>query len=972
VDKSERWCIAGASVVSLVGIVVMYGWFIKCPPILQIIPTFAPMKFNTAVGFLASGLAILLYLSRYTGSSGPGTMPRKAATSFGTGSLPQRPVGNVFCVLAASIPLLIGGATLAEHILNRRLGIDQMFFHGYNILTHSSPHPGQISVLTSLSLVLVGTALVCLSQQAKGRWLCAIAGILSFVVLVTGLVRLMGYATGISFSYTFGHFTNMALHTAVCFAILGATIAVLARNAVCDTQFRFRWGAIAAVTTVTIATVVWWQAIVAQETMHINAVTDSVAADIGNVLGIRMRADADDLGHMADRWSPTDDRSGRAWRDDATNYVRDCPEYQAVEWIDPSLHVRWVVPIDGNEFVFAVDPAAAERMRAAERSALAGHRITISKSSGLIQGERGYLVYAPILRQGHVLGLIAGVCRVGPVISVLFPSFLKNYRLEILEDDDQLFAQRQLLRGKTAYSREITADMYGIPWSIRVTPTSATIRRSASFLSTLVLIAGLLLSFFMGTVIRLMGASRLSAESERDARLLAASISEISTNIIYVFDLETRSFTYVNKYAAEFVGYTLKSLSRIEDVLAAAIHPDDCAFALAHFADFATMADDGVIEFEQRVRHVSGAWKWVWLRERIFQRRPDGTPSHIMGTGNDISERRASEDALRDSNLLLESAIDQSPIGMSIVAPDGRWLRVNDALCAIVGYTREELLARDFLSITHPDDIETDVDAKRQLLAGEIYHYSVEKRYLHKGGRVVWIMVSVSLVNDSMGKPAYFVTQVQDITLRMAADQQVNDYATVLEFQKNELEKANALLGEMVMLDSLTGIKNRRALFDWLQSLFVSATRYDEPLAVILLDVDHFKSYNDAFGHLAGDEVLRRIASILGESARECDMVARYGGEEFAVLCPKTDINGALILAERIRSAIESNAWFERPVTASLGVTALSLTTQTSEQLLADADTALYRSKELGRNCVSVHAQNAVAMVDTVAAPVGH
>jgi PAS domain S-box-containing protein len=106
---------------------------------------------------------------------------------------------------------------------------------------------------------------------------------------------------------------------------------------------------------------------------------------------------------------------------------------------------------------------------------------------------------------------------------------------------------------------------------------------------------------------------------------------------------------------------------------------------------------------------------------------------------------------------------------MALVAPDGRWLRVNRSLCGIVGYTAEELLATDFQSITHPEDLDTDVDQVRQMLDGSLSHYDMEKRYLHKDGHIVWVMLSVSLVRDATGQSLYFVSQIQDITDRKLA-----------------------------------------------------------------------------------------------------------------------------------------------------------------------------------------------------------
>ena len=131
--------------------------------------------------------------------------------------------------------------------------------------------------------------------------------------------------------------------------------------------------------------------------------------------------------------------------------------------------------------------------------------------------------------------------------------------------------------------------------------------------------------------------------------------------------------------------------------------------------------------------------------------------------------------ALRESEARFRGAFEFAAIGMALVALDGRWMRVNRALCGIVGYTAEELLATTFQAITHPDDLEADMEYTRQMLDGSRSHYDMEKRYFHKDGHIVWILLSVSLVRDDTGQPMYFVSQIQDITARKHAESQLVD-----------------------------------------------------------------------------------------------------------------------------------------------------------------------------------------------------
>jgi PAS domain S-box-containing protein len=145
-------------------------------------------------------------------------------------------------------------------------------------------------------------------------------------------------------------------------------------------------------------------------------------------------------------------------------------------------------------------------------------------------------------------------------------------------------------------------------------------------------------------------------------------------------------------------------------------------------------------------------------------RAADGSVESILGLGEDITVRVAAEQALRASEDRFRGAFEFAAIGMAMVAPDGRWLQVNRSLCRMVGYTAAELLATTFQSITHPDDLEMDVSFVNQMLDGSRSHYDMEKRYLHKDGRIIWVLLSVSLVRDPADHPLYFVSQIQNIT----------------------------------------------------------------------------------------------------------------------------------------------------------------------------------------------------------------
>jgi two-component system cell cycle response regulator len=191
---------------------------------------------------------------------------------------------------------------------------------------------------------------------------------------------------------------------------------------------------------------------------------------------------------------------------------------------------------------------------------------------------------------------------------------------------------------------------------------------------------------------------------------------------------------------------------------------------------------------------------------------------------------------------------------------------------------------------------------------------------------------------------------LRDITARKTAERRIQEQQEELQEANAQLQKANRRLQDLATLDGLTGIFNHRAIKERLAAEWNRARRYESPLSVLMLDVDKFKSYNDTYGHPAGDEVLKRVAALLREKTRETVIVARYGGEEFMVILPNTSEEASATFAERLRIAIESADWPLRTVTASFGAATMIPTHDMPDDLVSDADKALYYSKEHGRN----------------------
>ena len=191
---------------------------------------------------------------------------------------------------------------------------------------------------------------------------------------------------------------------------------------------------------------------------------------------------------------------------------------------------------------------------------------------------------------------------------------------------------------------------------------------------------------------------------------------------------------------------------------------------------------------------------------------------------------------------------------------------------------------------------------------------------------------------------------------------QADQEAALAEADRQIAEMQN-LLANLSTMDALTGLRNHRAFQEQLEAELGRSLRHDRPLSLLLIDVDRFKSYNEAYGHPNGDRALKRIAGVLKENARTSDIPARFGGEEFAVILTETDMMGSVVLGERLRQAIAGGDGLHRPLTASIGIATLTPGMCGTAELIAQADRALCSAKGDGRNRVS-HAHQLPATED--------
>ena len=175
----------------------------------------------------------------------------------------------------------------------------------------------------------------------------------------------------------------------------------------------------------------------------------------------------------------------------------------------------------------------------------------------------------------------------------------------------------------------------------------------------------------------------------------------------------------------------------------------------------------GNVKLETFHRHKNGTVFPIEVATSLIK---VGDRELMIGIDRDITERKQAEDALHESEERFKDAFQYSAIGMALVSLEGKCLKVNSKLCSILGYSEDELLARTIQDITHPDDLDIDLNYLNQLLSGEIKSYTMEKRYFNKEGKIVWAFLAVALATNHAGAPQYFISQINDITERKQSE----------------------------------------------------------------------------------------------------------------------------------------------------------------------------------------------------------
>jgi diguanylate cyclase (GGDEF)-like protein/PAS domain S-box-containing protein len=425
--------------------------------------------------------------------------------------------------------------------------------------------------------------------------------------------------------------------------------------------------------------------------------------------------------------------------------------------------------------------------------------------------------------------------------------------------------------------------------------------------------------------------------SEAQYRLLADHMKDY----VWLMDLNLQ-WQYISPSVEKLLGYTLNELKQfpLDRLLTEKSLKSAADTFLAempkNLASPQTIPYEVILELECLGRDGS-----IFLIETTFSliRDEDGKPVNLLCEGRDITERRLMEDKLRYEEERFRALIEHSSDIIVVVNRQEDITYINPAIERVLGFKPDERIGARGIELVHPDDMkflsgsfDTLInDANAPVIRGEM-------RLLHKDGSFTpFEAVGSNLVKERIVEAVIF--NLRDITERKKAEDLLR------ESEKRYLE--------LSIIDNLTQLYNSRHFYSQLEKEIERSKRYEQPLTLILLDLDNFKAFNDTYGHVEGDSVLSRLGQTLKRCLRDADSAYRYGGEEFTILLPMTTSDEGMVTAQRIQTEWGKEAFYpagrEVHLTMSTGISQYILNEE-MKAFVHRVDQIMYHAKKTGKD----------------------
>lgn len=789
---SYRLSICIGALLALMGGIVMGGWFFDLPSLVQILPGWGTMVFNTALGFFLSGLVFL--------SMG---FPR-----------PFSALGR----LAAGLVFLLGFATLAEYLGGWNFGIDALFMRS-SIVPHPFS-PGRMAPNTALCFLLTGICLLCRYHAPASRYNLSkdrCTNILATMVTTLGGASAFGYLLDFTPTYRWGTLPEMSIHTSLNFLLVGGSLLALTwkkrRERGESPTEGFHLVSSVAIITLSLCL---WQALTFLQKQHVYSTLETKAEKFSKVFSTQLESQMKALTRMARRWEVGGQPQFEVWRADAQNYVDDFPEYSAIEWVDASYRVRWVVPIEGNERDLNQGLSFHSNVISFLKKVKREKAVDISNVLSLPEGTRGFLSAVPIYGKGGFDGFILAVFKLPRFFDVFLEDIsVRDPFFTIWEQGREIY-RSPLLNPQIADgdSRDAFIQTHNLNWTIRTWLSPEEVRESRTYLPEGVLLFGLLAALFIARLILFyqkeqhhiaaMEATQTDLEEhifrrQRVEQALRSSESWLREilNLVphFIFAKNRRGrFILANRAVAEAYGTTVDSLVGSPEK-EFCLSPEE----LEHFQkDDQEVIRSGKPLFIAQESMVDAQRKTRILQTTKIPFTMVGSEEPVvLGVAIDITDRFYAEQALQKAHVELATSLrelqkekdriqklfDIADVIIVQIDTEQNVVSINQKGCDVLGYLREEIIGKNWFDHFVPESArEATRGGFHLLLAGKNSQmdYFTNPVSTRNGGEPL-IEWRNSILYDENGHILGTLSAGQDITERMAGETALKKAHTELE-----------------------------------------------------------------------------------------------------------------------------------------------------------------------------------------------
>jgi PAS domain S-box-containing protein len=800
----ERVSLLLAGLLVLFGTVTLLGWWLHVDEVLRLSTNLAPMKGNLAPMKANSALGFVLL----------------GAVLFAIAA------GSRKLALLALVPALIGLATLFETITGTNLLIDELLVRDHLLI--DTDQPGRMSALVAACLVLSGLSLAWRAFDRAVEARLFAEAVTGSILSAAGFSTLLGYVANLPAVYNWGTTTATPPVAAACLLLVGSALIVLAwRSSIRSEGGPPSWAPMPAVIGCLTLTVILWVGLRDRERTILSQRTHSSLTQLGLQISNTLDTQTTQVERLARKWGENADAIRTILEADAAATMALADEYGCVKiaFIDPALRTSWVHPFAGNEASVGFEHRTVEERRnALEIARRANNGAPVLSSTLKVFNpekaieENGFVIYSPVIRGNRLIGYAGAeyIYRVmfKTAIAALPAAFARDYYISVALGGQNVFNQNV---SDSPRHDEMTVDrtvtIAGLRVRLSLTPSDDALDQDRRFLPELALLAGFGITILLGITFHLARSARagqraaelsnkkLFAENEERRRVEARlKVSDerlrlaLDSTQIGIFEWSVAAgHVYYSPGLWAMLGYEHGRMPSTVEAWQSLIHHDDLPLyrrrTESQLNGIATF-----IEPEYRVRARSGDWRWVYTRSKSVATSPDGRPTRIIGTVQDITARREAELALRESQaearkLSLVASKTDNPV--LIGAPDGRIEWANEAFCRVMEYGLEEVVGKNpahFL-VGPETDVRTLVRIRAAMSRGlgistDVVNYS-------KSGRKYHLHLEIQPVRGASGEVENFIAVETDITARVETEAQ-------LRRAKNEADEASRAKSEFL------------------------------------------------------------------------------------------------------------------------------------------------------------------------------